>query len=148
VSAPTPGQAAYEARMASRAALLGHAYGIGMFNKPWHGLDEQDQAHEETGAQAAIDVFLAGDSVSAESIREALAAQEPKPAPASLCSYWSDPSDDFYGVCVKDAYHDREGDPEHENEHGIRWTGKRWEGVAQPKPELLAAHREKGSPSS
>ena len=49
-------------------------------------------------------------------------------SPASLCSYWSDPSDDFHGVCVKEAYHDREGDPEHENKHGIRWTGQRWEG--------------------
>jgi hypothetical protein len=62
--------------------------------------------------------------------RDLGAAQEPKPVPASPCTYWSDPSDDFYGVCVKDAYHDREGDPEHENEHGIRWTGSRWESVA------------------
>jgi hypothetical protein len=49
--------------MASRAALLGHAYGIGMFNPPWHGLGEHDQAHEEAAARAAI------------------AAQEPQPAP-------------------------------------------------------------------
>ena len=55
----TAGQAAYEARMASRAKLLGHAYGIGMFNHPWHGLDEQDQAHEEAGANAAIDFYRA-----------------------------------------------------------------------------------------
>jgi hypothetical protein len=78
VNTLTPGQAAYEARLASRAALLGHAYGIGQVNKHWAKLDEHEQVHEEAGAQAAIDAFLAGDSVSAESIREALAAQEPR----------------------------------------------------------------------
>jgi hypothetical protein len=36
----------------------------------------------EAAAQAAIDAFLAGDSVSAESIREAVAAREPHAAPA------------------------------------------------------------------
>jgi hypothetical protein len=35
----------------------------------------------EAAAQAAIDAFLAGDSVSAGSIREALAAREPQPVP-------------------------------------------------------------------
>lgn len=47
----------------------------------------------------------------------------------SRCTYWSDPSDDFYGMCIKDAWHDREGlddEREHENKYGIRWTGRRW----------------------
>jgi len=53
-------------------------------------------------------------------------------AVVSRCTWWSDPSDDFYGMCVKDAHHDREGHDDervHENEHGTRWTGSRWEPV-------------------
>jgi hypothetical protein len=75
----TPGQAAYEARMASRAALLGHAYGIGQFNKPWAGLDEHDQAHEEAGGLAAVAAFA---SVAPPALVDALdAVREPHAAP-------------------------------------------------------------------
>jgi hypothetical protein len=68
VTAATPGRAAYEVWAGTAA--------------DWNGrLNTFQQAGWETIAQAVIDVFLAGDSVSAESIREALAAQEPQRAP-------------------------------------------------------------------
>lgn len=78
--------------------------------------DERDQLHGElTAARNAL-----GDA------NTRLAEMRAKYGP-SRCTWWSDPSDDFFGMCVKEAYHDREGDDEHENTHGIRWTGRRWE---------------------
>lgn len=71
--------------------------------------------------------------------------QQPQPVvrvlPSSRCTWWSDPSDDFYGMCVKETGHDREGlDDErvHENEHGIRWTGARWESATAIVAESIA----------
>lgn len=52
---PTPGQAAYEARLRSRAARLGHAYGIGQFRPTWDRMGDADRADEEAGAKAAIE---------------------------------------------------------------------------------------------
>jgi len=48
------------------------------------------------------------------------------------CQWFSDPSDDFYGQCVKDADH-REyiNDHEtrmHENKYEIMWDGDQWPG--------------------
>lgn len=78
MTAQTPGQAAFEAWEALIAPP-----GKPMTWESLQGAESRDyRAAWEAAAQAAIDVFLAGDSVSAESIREALAAQEPQPAPA------------------------------------------------------------------
>ena len=81
-NAGTPGQAAYVTR---NLALKGnpddpndHAQVAGLWN---YWLSPEERAAEEAGAQAAVDAFLAGDSVSAGSIREALAAREPQAAP-------------------------------------------------------------------
>lgn len=65
---------------------------------------------------------------------------------ASRCTWWSDPSDDFYGMCVKEAGHDREGDPDHENNRGIRWMGDRWEGVGYGRG-VAAGRPSSGSPA-
>lgn len=70
MTAATPGQAAYEA----------HAGKMGGRRDAWGELPATYRDAWEAAAQAAIDAFLAGDSVSAESIREALAAHE-QPAP-------------------------------------------------------------------
>lgn len=55
----------------------------------------------------------------------------PTPGPFSRCTFWSDPSDDFYGRCIKNVVHSREGASEreraHENAKGIQWHGQRWE---------------------
>lgn len=78
MTAPTPGQAAYEASLT--------VIGEDLDGEPWAwgSLTPKLRQSWQAAAQAAIDAFLAGDSVSAESIREALAAQEqPAPAPAS-----------------------------------------------------------------
>lgn len=84
MSAPAPGQAAYEAHRTVVAASLGlDLSGPDDFDGApgaWEALAPSGHAAWEAAAQAAVDVFLAGDSVSAESIREALAAQE-QPAP-------------------------------------------------------------------
>lgn len=72
MSGQTPGQAAYEAFWTRES---------GFVVTPWgEALSPSEREAWQAAAQAAIDVFLAGDSVSAESIREALAAQE-QPAP-------------------------------------------------------------------
>lgn len=61
---------------------------------------------------------------------EAPATGQPA-APHSRCTWWSDPSDDLYGRCIKNVAHLGEGNSEseraHENAHGIQWHGQRWE---------------------
>ena len=78
----TPGQVSWTAR---NMALAGPGDQPGdvlaELDGAWDCLDPEEREAEEAGAQAAIDAFLAGDSVSAESIREALAAHEAKPGP-------------------------------------------------------------------
>lgn len=63
MTAQTPGQAAYEAW-----ALPGESV--------WDEFDAVDREFWESIAQRGIDAFLSGDSVSAESIRAALAVAE------------------------------------------------------------------------
>jgi hypothetical protein len=83
MTAATPGQAAYEAYQRAEASQLRSPEGrrLARQGKGWETLSAAGQSWWEAAAQAAIDVFLAGDSVSAESIREAIAAQQPQPAP-------------------------------------------------------------------
>jgi hypothetical protein len=70
VSAATPGEAAFEAHRDKLGGV-----------RPWSDVRDPEREVWEATGQAAIDAFLAGDSVSAGSIREALAAREPQPAP-------------------------------------------------------------------
>lgn len=78
--AATPGQAAYET-----------VYGdVGLLSGMWHDLEPFQRERWEAAAQAAIDVFLAGDSVSAESIREVLAID---PAKLDILADWFDADD-------------------------------------------------------
>ena len=81
MSAPgqaSAGQAAYE-----RAARL-RDWDTMVDLLSWDSLPPEVQHIWEQTAQAGIDAFLAGDSVSAEGIREALAAREPDAAPELL----------------------------------------------------------------
>ena len=78
----TPGRAAYE------AWLNAVHPGLGATPYSWEAIPQATRDAWEAAAQAAIDVFLAGDTVSAESIREATAAQErPAPGEAHQCDY-------------------------------------------------------------
>lgn len=66
--------------------------------------DEYWEANESRGweaaAQAAIDAFLDGDSVSAESIREALAAHE-QPQPPKLAANPQDLAEQWLGAAYE-----------------------------------------------
>jgi len=64
----------------AQAALLAYERALGGQTGSWKYLGPAGRAAWKAAVQAAIDAFLAGDSVSAESIREALAAQEPHAA--------------------------------------------------------------------
>jgi hypothetical protein len=93
VTAATLGQALYvrlQRRFLESAPVRPSAW-----LQAWDDLETMDVNFLEDAAQGVIDVFLAGDSVSAESIREALAAQEPEPAGEPLTHFfhcWRSPS--------------------------------------------------------
>jgi hypothetical protein len=82
VTAGTPGTATSgQALWESLRATAPLEFGEDRLFETWGELPAKRRERLEAAASAAIDVFLAGDSVSAESIREAIAAQQAQPAP-------------------------------------------------------------------
>jgi hypothetical protein len=143
-----------------QAALLAYERALGGQTGSWKYLGPAGHAAWEAAAQAAIDAFLAGDSVSAESIREAIAAREAQPAPGpafdaivapdGLEFIRADLHDGLLDAVLKNADEDLngfDGTREQEAERYVRWLESERERLIteadlaaqeQPAPELAA----------